>query len=153
MPSLEYESIYKRALTMINDLDLATYTQNDFYEVLGEWLHTAISLPLFRKKFESFSLNDSIMKLTFTLNNSVDDNYDIEFVKTILAKGIIIHYFPSKLETTKNLATMIGGKEEKKLIDNYSKNMERLAELKREWELELTRHSYYFSENGGTSNG
>ena len=48
---------------------------------------------------------------------------------------------------------MIGGKEEKKLIDNYSKNMERLAELKREWELELTRHSYYFSENGGTSNG
>ena len=67
MPSLEYESIYKRALTMINDLDLATYTQNDFYEVLGEWLHTAISLPLFRKKFESFSLNDSIMKLTFTL--------------------------------------------------------------------------------------
>ena len=34
MPSLEYESIYKRTLTMINDLDLATYTQNDFYDVL-----------------------------------------------------------------------------------------------------------------------
>ena len=58
MPSLEYESIYKRALTMINDLDLATYTQNDFYDVLREWLRTAASLPLFRKKFESFSLND-----------------------------------------------------------------------------------------------
>lgn len=151
MPSLEYESIYKRALSMINDLDLATYTENDFYDVLREWLHTATSRPLVRKKFESFSLNDNIMKVTFTLNNSVDDDYDVEFVKTILAKGIIVHYFPHKLENTKNLATMIGGDKEKKLIDNYSKNMERLAELKREWELELTRHTYYFGESGGTS--
>lgn len=47
---------------------------------------------------------------------------------------------------------MIGGKEEKKLIDNYSKNMERLTQLKREWELELSRHTYYFGEYGG-SNG
>ena len=92
------------------------------------------------------------MSINFTLTNSVDDSYDSEFVKTILAKGIIINYFPSKLENTKNLATMIGGKEEKKLIDNYSKNMERLTQLKREWELELSRHTYYFGEYGG-SNG
>ena len=151
MPSLKYEDIYKRALTMINDL--ATYTEEDFYSVLREWLHTTASFPLLRKKFSTYSFDDEIMNINFTLANSVDDFYDSEFVKTILAKGIIINYFPSKLENTKNLATMIGGKEEKKLIDNYSKNMERLTELKREWELELTRHSYYFSESGGTSNG
>ena len=79
------------------------------------------------------------------------DEFDKNFVKTILAKGIIINYFPSKLENTKNLATMIGGKEEKKLIDNYSKNIERLTQLEREWERDLSRHSYYFSEYGGTN--
>ncbi len=152
MPSLRYEDIYKRTLTMINDLELATYTENDFYSILCEWLHTASSTPLLRKKFSSYSLDDEVMDINFTLSNSVDDFYDSEFVKTILAKGIIISYFPSKLENTKNLATMIGGKEEKKLIDNYSKNMERLTQLKREWELELSRHTYYFGEYGG-SNG
>lgn len=152
MPSLKYEDIYKRALTMINDLELATYTEENFYDTLCEWLHTTSSLPLLRKKFSVYSFDDEIMELNFTLSNSVDDFYDSEFVKTILAKGIIINYFPSKLENTKNLATMIGGKEEKKLIDNYSKNIERLTQLKREWELELSRHTYYFGEYGG-SNG
>lgn len=152
MPSLKYEDIYKKALTMINDLELATYTEEDFYSVLCEWLHTTSSFPLLRKKFSTYSFDDEIMNINFTLTNSVDDFYDSEFVKTILAKGIIINYFPSKLENTKNLATMIGGKEEKKLIDNYSKNMERLTQLKREWELELSRHTYYFGEYGG-SNG
>ncbi len=152
MPSLNYEDIYKRALTMINDLELATYTEEDFYDTLREWLHTTSSTPLLRKKFNSYSFDDVLEKVTFILSNSVDDFYDSEFVKTILAKGIIISYFPSKLENTKNLATMIGGKEEKKLIDNYSKNMERLTQLKREWELELSRHTYYFGEYGG-SNG
>lgn len=152
MPSLKYEDIYKRALTMINDLELATYTEEDFYSVLCEWLHTTSSFPLLRKKFSTYSFDDEIMNINFTLTNIVDDFYDSEFVKTILAKGIIINYFPSKLENTKNLATMIGGKEEKKLIDNYSKNMERLTQLKREWELELSRHTYYFGEYGG-SNG
>lgn len=151
MPSLSYESIYKKALTMINDLELATYTKDDFYNILREWLQTTSSLPLLRKKFSSYSLDDEIMTLTFTLNNSVDDEFDKNFVKTILAKGIIINYFPSKLENTKNLATMIGGKEEKKLIDNYSKNIERLTQLEREWERDLSRHSYYFSEYGGTN--
>jgi hypothetical protein len=151
MPSLDYETIYKKALTMMDDLDLANYTQNDFYDVLKEWLHTATSSTLLRKKFESFSLNDSIMTVTFTLNNSVDDNYDAEFVRSILAKGVILSYLPSKLESSLNLAKMIGGKEEKKLIDNYSKNMERLTDLKREWELELSRHSYYFGNYGETN--
>lgn len=137
---------------MVNDLELATYTEEDFYDTLCEWLTTTSSLPLLRKKFSSYVLDDELMELNFTLTNSVDDLYDTNFVKTILAKGIIINYFPSKLENTKNLATMIGGKEEKKLIDNYSKNMERLATLQREWERDLSRHTYYFGEYGD-SNG
>ena len=82
MPSLKYEDIYKRALTMINDLELATYTEEDFYSVLCEWLHTTASFPLLRKKFSAYSFDDEIMNINFTLTNSVDDFYDSEFVKT-----------------------------------------------------------------------
>ena len=34
MPSLKYEDIYKRALTMINDIELATYTDENFYSII-----------------------------------------------------------------------------------------------------------------------
>lgn len=151
MPSINYEAIYKRALTRINDLELATYTQDDFYEYLKEWLHTTSSAPLLRKKFSKYSLDDELMTLTFELNNSVDEDYDKNFVTSILAKGVIINYFPSKLENTANLAVMIGGKEEKKLLGNYNQNMERLKVLERDFERELSRHTYYFSEYGGTN--
>ena len=151
MPSIKYEAIYKRALTRINDLELATYTQDDFYEYLKEWLRTTSSAPLLRKKFSKYSLDDELMTLTFELNNSVDEEYDKNFVTSILAKGGIINYFPSKLEHSANLAVMIGGKEEKKLLGNYNQNMERLKTLERDFERELSRHTYYFSEYGGTN--
>lgn len=148
MPSVQYETIYKRALTRIDDIGLAGYAKDDFYDYLREWLHSAASSTLFRKKFSSFSLDDEIMMVTFTLNNSVDDDYDVDFVTSILAKGVIINYLPSKLETTANLAVMIGGKEEKKLLGNYSQNMERLADLERDLHRELSRHGYYFGDYG-----
>ena len=151
MPSISYDSIYKKTLTMIDDLDLATYTENDFYYVLREWLHTTFSNPMVRKKFSEYSPDDELMTLTFTLNNSVDDWYDTEFVKTFLAKGMVINYFPQKLENSKNISAAIGGKEEKVLLNTYSKNMERLAQLRRDWERELSQHSYYFGEYGETN--
>jgi spore coat protein CotH len=115
---------------------------------MKEWLHSAYSSIIFRSKFSSFELDDEIMQVTFTLTNSVDDNYDSDFVTSILAKGVILNYFPSKLENTANLAVMIGGKEEKKLLGNYNQNMERLHNLQTEFERELTRHSYHFGSYG-----
>ena len=92
-------------------------------------LHTVMSDPLFRKQFSEFTLDDELMTLAFTLTNSVDDSFDTEFVTSLLAKGIIINYMPSKIDTDKNLAVMIGSDKEKKLIGNYNKNMERLQDV------------------------
>lgn len=152
MPSISYNSIYKRALSRIKDLELATYTEADFYDSLKEWLHSSTASPLFRKKFQLFSLDDEIMRVTFELTNSVDDDFDKNFVINILAKGIIINYFPSKLESTRNIAFAVGGSQEKVLLNTYSKNMERLKQLEKEYDLELSRHGWYFGEYG-ESNG
>lgn len=151
MPSITYDDVYKRALSRIKDLELANYTESDFYDCLSEWLHGTIASPLLRKKFQSFSLDDEIMEIDFELTNSVDDDFDKNFVIDILAKGIVINYFPSKLEDAKNFMSWIGGKEEKIMANNYSKNMERLKQLKKEYDLELSRHSWYFSEYGETN--
>lgn len=76
MPSIQYEQIYKKALSMISDLELATYTEQDFYEILCQWLRTTSSTPLLRMKFSSYVLDDVMEKLDFTLKNSVDDYFD-----------------------------------------------------------------------------
>ena len=148
MASIEFDDIYKRALSRINDLKLASYTESDFYEVMLEWLKSCSSSPRFRKLFNSFIVDEDAEVVEFRMNQSVDDYYDTDFVTTMLAKGIILNYLPSRLEDTVHLATMIGGTEEKKLLDNYKNNMERLNRLNREFNRDIARHSYYFGSYG-----
>lgn len=123
--------------------------EDDFYDFLKEWLHSAVSLPQFRRQFKLFELDDEVMAITFDLNNSVDTTYDTDFVKTILSEGVVINYFPSKIDTGVNMSTMIGGKEEKKLLDNYGKMQERLNTLEVKLGRELAQHGYYFGKYGG----
>ena len=148
MGSIEFDTIYSRALSRINDLKLAGYTESDFYEVMLEWLKSCSSSPRFRKLFSSFVIDEDAEEVTFSMNYEVDDAYDTEFVTTLLAKGIILNYLPSRLEATVHLATMIGGTEEKKLLDNYKNNMERLNRLNREFNRDIARHTYYFGNYG-----
>lgn len=147
--TIRYETVYERALRHINDTELAQLMEDDFYDFLKEWLHSAVSLPQFRRQFKLFELDDEVMAITFDLNNSVDTTYDTDFVKTILSEGVVINYFPSKIDTGVNMSTMIGGKEEKKLLDNYGKMQERLNTLEVKLGRELAQHGYYFGKYGG----
>lgn len=152
MPSISYDEIYEKALARIDDFKLAQFSQDDFYDAMCKWLHNAASSTLLRKKFNSFSLDDEIQTLDCQLADSVDDDYDKEFVTSILAKGLIINYLPTKIETTKNFELIVGTDKEKKILDNYKQNMERLEILERDFSRELSRHGYYFGNYGG-SNG
>lgn len=148
MASIEFDDIYNRALSRINDLKLASYDETDFYDIMLEWLKSCSSSPRFRKLFSSFVVDEDEEVVEFEMSQSVDEGYDVDFVTTLLAKGIILNYLPSRLEDTVHLATMIGGTEEKKLLDNYKNNMERLNRLNREFNRDIARHSYYFGSYG-----
>lgn len=146
MPSIEYDTIYKRALVRIEDIDLSNYTQSDFSECMIEWLHSSAASPIFRKMFASFSLDDDLEELKFELNNPIDDEYDTNYVTNLLSKGIVINYMPRKIETSKELEVMVYGKEEK-VRSNYKTKMQRLHDLQIEYNRELTQHSYYFGNH------
>ena len=148
MPQIDYENIYKRALSRIHDLDLANLPKEDFYDYMKEWLTSAFANPRLRKCFSSFVIYNDLNILEFELNYSVDEIYDINFVTNILAEGLIINYFPSKIEDSVHLAVMVGSEKEKKLIDNYAKKLERLKTLKTELNRELAQHGYYFKSYG-----
>ena len=97
MPSLNYETIYKKALSMINDIDLANYTKDDFYDTLCEWLHTASSLPLLRKKFTTYILKDEIMELNFTLTKRTEGLISISNILLPFRANIFKDFFIKKI--------------------------------------------------------
>ncbi len=148
MSSIKYETIYERALSRIQDTELFQLVEDDFYDYMKNWLKAAIALPQFRKQFSSFTTDDEVMVLDYVLRNSVDEEYDREFVTNILSEGLIVNYLPSKIDTGVNMAVMIGGKEEKKLIDNYGKMQDRLHDLEVKLGRELSQHGYYFGKYG-----
>ena len=64
------------------------------------------------------------------LNNSIDEASDNYFVKDILAQGMVICWMQQQIDKAVSLATVIGGKEEKTILNNYKNNIARLEELK-----------------------
>lgn len=143
MPTIDYESIYKRSLSRMKDTGLAQYDELDFYDILKEWLSSAMADPLLRKKFDKFINDEEEETIEFELAYKTDDMYDTTFVINILAQGLVLNYFAHKLEDDSYLNAIVYGKEEK-WKDNYKNAQARLEDLTRKYYRELSQHGYYF---------
>lgn len=89
--------------------------ENDLLEIYTERLSNVISNPRVRRLFSSLTLDDEIQQLDFTLNNSVDETADMNFVVGILYFGMTIEWLQPQVDSIMHTSVMIGGKEEKKL--------------------------------------
>ena len=128
---MTYEDIYSQFYSKIDDPTFfKNYSKDEAYDLMRGWLHSIIGIPYLRKRFSSIALDDEILELTYVLVNSVDEDSDDYFVKDILAQGMVICWMQQKIDKAVSLATVIGGKEEKTILNNYKNNMTRLNELK-----------------------
>ena len=132
---MKYEEIYSRSYMKRYDPNF--YANKEFaYETMKEWLHEIVAFPWVRKIFSSITLDDVLEELDFELVNSVDEQSDNDFVIKLFTDGFVICWMRPQVETTINLATVIGSKDEKKLISNYQANIDRLNSL----ELKLKKY-------------
>lgn len=129
MLSLSYDKIFSRVLNKINDPKELSLDESDLYEIYTERLHSVVGDPRVRRMFSSLSLDDIIQTLTCTLNHPVDDEADTDFVIEILSLGITIEWLKPQVDSILNSAAMIGGKEEKKILDNHRSMIDRLDHL------------------------
>ena len=95
---------------------------------------------LFNKIVKFYSNNTN--QLTFELENSVDEDSDNYFVKDIFSQGMVICWMQQQIDKAISLAAVIGGKEEKTILNNYKNNMARLKELK----LQLRNQCHFVME-------
>ena len=83
--------------------------------------------------------------MTFTLNNSVDEESDKDFVLEILSLGMAIEWLQPQVDSVIHTSVMIGGKEEKKLLDNHKNMIERLDSMKKEQNKMIRDYGYMYN--------
>ena len=143
---MDYELIFSKFLSKIDDPKLFTYDDETLYEVLGDFLSSTLAIPYVRKLFKSVVADERTEKVTYSLNVSIDEDIDSNFVLEIISKGMVIQWMTQKIDTALSLATIIGGKEEKSIRNEYKNNMARLKELKTELR-KMIRDSNYIDNS------
>ena len=142
---LSYSTLFSRVLNKINDTKELSLDENDLLEIYTERLHSVVGKPRVRRLFSSLSLDDEIQEMTFTLNNSVDEESDKDFVLEILSLGMAIEWLQPQVDSVIHTSVMIGGKEEKKLLDNHKNMIERLDSMKKEQNKMIRDYGYMYN--------
>lgn len=142
---MKYEEIYSRSY--MKRYDPSFYEDKQFaYDTMKEWLHEIVAFPYVRKIFASIVLDDVIEELNYELINSIDKESDDDFVIKLFTDGFVICWMRPRVETAINLATVIGGKDEKKILSNYQANINRLNSL----EIKLKKYIRDYGYINGT---
>ena len=142
---LSYSTLFSRVLNKINDPKELSLDESDLLEIYTERLHSVVGKPRVRRLFSSISLDDEIQEMTFTLNNSVDEESDKDFVLEILSLGMAIEWLQPQVDSVIHTSIMIGGKEEKKLLDNHKNMIERLDSMKKEQNKMIRDYGYMYN--------
>ena len=142
---LPYSTLFSRVLNKINDPKELSLDENDLLEIYTERLHSVVGKPRVRRLFSSLSLDDEIQEMTFTLNNSVDEDSDTEFVLEILALGMAIEWLQPQVDSRNYTAQMVGGKEEKMMQNHYKPMQDRLDSMKKEQNKMIRDYGYMYN--------
>ena len=142
---LSYSTLFSRVLNKINDTKELSLDESDLFEIYTERLHSVVGKPRVRRLFSSISLDDEIQEMTFTLNNSVDEESDKDFVLEILSLGMAIEWLQPQVDSVIHTSVMIGGKEEKKLLDNHKNMIDRLDSMKKEQNKMIRYYGYMYN--------
>ena len=142
---LSYSTLFSRVLNKINDQKELSLDENDLLEIYTERLHSVVGKPRVRRLFSSLTLDDEIQEMTFALNNSVDEESDKDFVLEILSLGMAIEWLQPQVDSVIHTSVMIGGKEEKKLLDNHKNMIDRLDSMKKEQNKMIRDYGYMYN--------
>ena len=142
---LSYSTLFSRVLNKINDPKELQLNTDDLLSIYTERLHSVVGKPRVRRLFSTLSLDDEIQEMTFTLNNSVDEDSDTDFVLEILSLGMAIEWLQPQVDSVIHTSVMIGGKEEKKLLDNHKNMIDRLDSMKKEQNKMIRDYGYMYN--------
>lgn len=142
---LSYYTLFSRVLNKINDPKELSLDENDLLEIYIERLHSVVGKPRVRRLFSSLSLDDEIQQMNFSLNNSVDEESDKDFVLEVLSLGMVIEWLQPQVDSMNYTIQMVGGKEEKMMQNHYKPMQDRLYSIKKEQNKMIRDYGYMYN--------
>lgn len=143
--TLSYETVFSRVRGRIDDPKELSLDSNDLLEIYTERLHNTIGNPRVRRIFSLITCDDEIQEINFTLNNSVDEFADKDFVCRLFVLGMTIEWLQPKVDSVLYTSAMFGTSEEKKLLDEHSNEIKRLDSLKKELHSMIRDYGYMYN--------
>ena len=110
--TINYSEIFDSFRGTVKDYDLAELCENDSDEIMQEWLHKSFSNMFIHRLFLTFSFDDEIRTITFSMKKSIDDNIDKEFVINVMSKQMVYEWAHPQVRSKENTAQFYGGKEQ-----------------------------------------
>lgn len=131
-----YNDIYSRFLNKIRDYEFAGLPEPNATEQMREWLQSALSHSYIYRIFDSFSADDEIAEIEYTLKTSVDEYNDKNFVEELLGYAVVVEWVTPKVQTTTLLNQMITNSKEQKFYAQANQ-LAQLRELKADAEYKV----------------
>lgn len=131
-----YNDIYSRFLIKIRDYEFAGLPEPNATEQMKEWLQASLSHTYIYRIFKTFSADDEVAEIEYTLKSTVDEYSDTNFVEELLGNAMVIEWVTPKLQTTTLLNQMITNSKEQKFYAQAN-HVSQLRELKAETETKV----------------
>ncbi len=122
----KYTNIYSRFMLKIRDYEFANLDEPNMTEQMLDWLRSALSQPYIYRIFDTFTADDEIAEMEYTLKTSVNEYADQNFVEELLAYQMISEWLHPKVKTTTLIHQMITNSKESK----WYNQKDHLSELK-----------------------
>lgn len=128
-----YNEIYSRFLNKIRDYEFAGLPEPSATNQMREWLQSALSNTYVYRIFDTFSADDEIAEIEYTLKNPIDDYIDKNFVEELLGNAMVVEWVEPRIKTTTLLNQMITNSKEQKFYAQAN-HLAQLRELKADTE-------------------
>ena len=112
---LTYDDIFDSFLGSVTDYKLATLEKSSAYELMSSWLQKEVHKSYVKRLYKTSSLDNVTQIFTFELKHPGTDETDedqIEFVKGVVSKSMIIEWAEPQVKSTTLTTQMFAGKEQ-----------------------------------------
>ena len=121
-----YTNIYSRFLSKIRDYEFAGLPEPNATGQMREWLQSALSHSYINRIFNTFTADDEISVMDYTLKSSVNEYNDRNFVEELLSNAMVKEWVTPKVQTTALLNQMVTNSKESK----YYSQSNHISELR-----------------------
>ena len=125
----KYTNIYSRFMLKIRDYEFANLDEPNMTEQMLDWLRSALSQPYIYRIFDTFTADDEIAEMEYTLKTSVNEYADQNFAEELLAYQMIVEWITPRVQTTTLLAQMVTNSKESRFFAQAN-HLAQLRELK-----------------------